>query len=691
MIDFTFGPTGEAVYSRTYSRTKADGSKETWPETVDRVVHGNLDLIDWPENVSEYFGESVHLSKLMQSFAIIPAGRHLWASGVRGRQYLYNCHTSGWTDRFSEHYEFTFLRLMEGGGVGSNYGSDYLDVYGPVRHDLAVHIVCDPGHADYESMKARGLLSDEFSHEWDWPMVIDDSREGWANALSDLLDSYMDPKTVHMDRVFDVSNVRPAGSRLKTFGGTASGPLPLAEMLHKVSEVLNQRHSWGQSWDDEACVSSLDAMEIDHAIAQCVVAGGNRRSARMAMLAWDDWRIFEFIAAKAGGGHWTTNISVIIDNDFLDALAGEAGPADQVHAKTVIDAVSKGMLLNGEPGIWNKSLSEVGETGELFATNPCGEIALQQFENCNLGHINFAAFAATYKGDVFDLAGAIKAAKLMTRFLIRATFGDVNDPNQRAILARNRRIGVGLFGVQEGLALMGIRYSEAPNNEFVRRIFRLLKQAIRQEARDYAFALRIPEPVKVTTIAPTGSIAKLPGTTEGIHPIFSRYYIRRIRFSTIDPDQLAQVQTYREQGYNIVNDPQAANTVVVEIPSKESVVERVEAAGWPAEIVESADELTLEQLLSFQQLVQEEYADNAVSFTANVKPERYSPQEMSDTIVHFANKLKGFTIFPEQGYELAPYERITQQEYEAWVAETGLINVEDGIDEDCANGACPIR
>ncbi|MEO3863413.1 ribonucleoside-triphosphate reductase, adenosylcobalamin-dependent [Acrocarpospora sp. B8E8] len=687
-MTFTFGPTGQTVYERTYSRTLADGTKETWPETVARVVNGNLNLVgDQYRTVEEVY----NLYQLMESFAVLPAGRHLWASGVRGRQYLFNCHTSGWTDRFSEHFEFSFLRLMEGGGVGSNYGSNYLADYGPVQHALTVHIVCDPGHADYEVMKAEGLLSEEFSHEWDWPMVVEDSREGWAHALSDLLDAYMRPDTLHMDRVFDVSNVRPAGSRLKTFGGTASGPLPLAEMLHKVSEVMNGSDEWRRGRELRPQLTPLEAMEIDHAIAQCVVAGGNRRSARMAMLPWDDPHIFEFIDSKTNGGHWTTNISVIIDDRFTAALAGELDLATFEHAQNVLDRVSTGMLLNGEPGIWNKTLSQVGETGEVFATNPCGEIALEPFENCNLGHLNFSAFAPTQKYGAFDIDGAVRAAKLMTRFLIRATFGDVNDPNQAAILAQNRRIGVGLFGVAEGLALMGIRFSKAAGNAYFRTILRKLKQAIREEARDYAFQLRIPEPVKVTTIAPTGSVAKLPGTTEGIHPIFARYYIRRIRFSTLDVDQMAQVQAYIDQGYKVLDDPMAANTVVVEIPSMESVVERVEAAGWPADIVESADELTLHQLLGVQETVQEEYADNAVSFTANVNPEKYSAALVADAIEDFAGTLKGFTIFPERGYELAPYERITREEYEEWVSRTGLTNVEDGIDEDCANGACPVR
>src|SRR5690606_28595289 len=181
------------------------------------------------------------------------------------------------------------------------------------------------------------------------------------------------------------------------------------------------------------------------------------------------------------------------------------------------------------------------------------------------------------------------------------------------------------------------------------------------------------------------------GTTEGIHPIFSRYYIRRIRFSTIKPEEVAQLEKYKRLGYNLVPDPQAANTMVVEIPTKEAVVERVEQAGWPGEIVESVDELSLDQLLAVQAMVQEEYADNAVSFTANLDPAKYTEESLCKTLIDFLPRLKGTTIFPEKGFELAPYERITKEEYENWADRTGLSHVEGGTDEDCVSGACPIR
>src|ERR1700744_115742 len=140
-----FGPTGEVVYNRTYSRTKPDGTKETWPETVRRVVQGNLalvygnDVMSWP---NEILNEQERLAYYMNNFALIPAGRHLWATGVPGRQYLFNCHVAGWGETLSEHYNFSFLRLMEGGGVGANYSGKHISKYGAPKRPVTPHIIC---------------------------------------------------------------------------------------------------------------------------------------------------------------------------------------------------------------------------------------------------------------------------------------------------------------------------------------------------------------------------------------------------------------------------------------------------------------------------------------------------------------------------------------------------------------------
>lgn len=734
-----FGPTGLAVYERTYSQVKPDGSKETWPETVTRVAHGNLALVHgedmdkWP---AEAVAEHGQLINHMLDFRIIPAGRHLRATGMKGRQYLFNCWVAPWGEKLSDHFEFTFMRLMEGGGVGSNYSTEYLKPYGAPRRELKVHIVCNPEHPDYQEMLDAGVLSEDYCPDWAGSFEVGDSREGWADALTDLIDTYMtDERVQHENRVYDVSNVRGRGARLKTFGGTASGPAPFARMMLEVARVMNgavppedgATHSLTYDIVDgtgrvirtyvpraivtgdtngeytfTACparaghLTPLEAMEIDHAIAECVVSGGNRRSARMAMLPWDDPYIFEFINCKADTGkHWTTNISVIIDDEFLkllgwdeeDAACTDTETFDRWHlAHRVHEAVVNGMLANGEPGYFHIDNAHKGELSEIIATNPCGEIALEPREPCVLGHVNMAAFVNELGKVDFD--GLKEAHRLMARFLVRATFGDVNDPQSRAVLDRNRRIGVGHLGVQDHWAKRGVRYSALPDHPFAFIELQCLRSVVRKAADEIAFELRIPAPIKVTAIAPTGSISKLPGVGgEGIHPIYARYFERRVRYSLRDPEQVRAVEEFAAQGFEVETDmyDPAGSTAVVVFPTKEKLVADVEAIGWNPAIVESADELSLEAMLGVQAMYQENYADNAISFTLNVDPDT-EHEALSDALRAFLPRLKGTTVMPDNSRPQAPYTRITEAEYEAAVAK----RIEDGIDEECANGACPI-
>ncbi|AZU97367.1 ribonucleoside-triphosphate reductase [Thermobifida phage P318] len=593
------------------------------------------------------------------------------------------CWHSGWDDNPSSHFTFSFLRLMEGGGVGANYATEKVSKYGKPKHPVSVHIVMDEDHPDYKKLKDAGVLADKeylSALAGYCPHEVGDSREGWANALADLIETafHPDDEGAYERIIFDVSRVRPEGAPLKKFGGTASGPLPLARMLIDTAEVLNRCHQEGRP------LTPLDAMDIDHAVAQCVVSGGVRRSARMSILPWDDPHIHDFIACKRDtSSHWTTNISVAVDDNFFDRL-NENDP----KAKAILEEICAGMLANGEPGIWNHSYSQEGELGVVDSTNPCGEIPLEEWEACNLGHINLDYFAPKRKGESFRLEEAKEAAHLMARFLLRATFGGINDARSRNIMDKNRRIGVGITGVQGMLAKLGIRFSEAWKSEEFINILRELRDEVYRAVAIYAFELRVPVPVKTTTVAPTGTISKLPGVTEGIHPIYARYFIRRIRLSTLRPEEREMIDDYKSRGFKVEPDLYAANTMVVEIPTKEKLVDEVTALGYPESIVESADEIDLQDLLALQAVVQEVWADNAISMTANINATEYSVENLANTITEYGPLVKGMTIMPRGDVRpQAPYEAISKEEYE----EASVKQVSDSIDESCATGACPIK
>jgi ribonucleoside-diphosphate reductase alpha chain len=660
-----FGPTGRVVYERTYSRAKPDGTKETWPETVDRVAAGNFDLVygknraNWP---AEIRAEFQRLRYYMDEFAVIPGGRHLWATGVPGRQYLFNCHVAGWTGSAKDHFMFTALRLFEGGGVGTNYSAKHVGVHGQPKRKVDVRIVSDPDHKDIQE------LSSYLGEEAGYTTVVGDSREGWAGAIGFLIDCAFG-KSGNDIITFDVSSIRPSGSPLVSSGGTASGPAPFAKMMLDIADVLNSKPFTG-----------ISAMEIDHAIAECVVAGGNRRSARMSIMHWNDPHIFEFINCKLDTGkHWTTNISVEVDDKFFAEL-GLDGVADEV-----MDDVTYAMLENGEPGFWNSTLSQRGEVGEVIATNPCGEIALEAWENCNLGHVNLDWFA---KDDgTVDMGAMHDAHRLMTRFLMRATYGDVNDQKQARKLHANRRIGVGHMGVQGYWAKRGVKYSDIP--QAARSELTVLYMTVREEAHQYAFQLRIPEPVKVTTVAPTGSVAKLPGVTEGIGALYAKWFEQRIRFSMRDEEQFDTVMQAQLQGFTVEDDiyDSSGMTKVVVYPTENILIEQVRQMGIDPDVVQSADELTVEEMLAVQRVYQKFWADNAVSYTVNIREGSITQQELKRVLAGYLPSLKGTTLMVDSSRPQAPYTRITQEEYEAADAAVQA----DSTNLECSTGACPVK
>lgn len=657
-----WGPIGREVYERTYSRSKEDGTKENWSETVNRVIDGNTSLVS-----KKYIerDEIEKLKKLMFDFKFLPAGRHIWVSGVKGRQYLFNCHVAGWGENIAEHYIFTFNELMKGGGVGANYSNRYINKYPKVKHKVNLHFVCSPDHADFskdfDGRILKKLLSTKYSYEWPGCVRLEDSREGWIHSLNLLLQKafYDDGE----DLVIDISLIRPYGAPIRGFGGTASGPIVLVEMLQDINKLLEKRL-------DEK-LTSLDHMSIDHFIASCVVAGNVRRSARMAIKSWKDDDIFEFINCKQDTGlHWSTNISVEIDDDFFAAYRKKDSHARKVYRQTV-----EGMMTNGEPGFWNRSLSSVKEPGDIYCTNPCGEISLQEWENCNLGHINLA--------DFHNNESEMKEAfRLMTRYLIRATFGDITDPKQKEVVSLNRRIGVGFLGFQEWLCKQGKRYSKCHSDQSVRQTMRELQTIVRNEARSYAFQLRIPEPVKVTTLAPTGTISQLAGVTAGAQCIYSRYFKRRVRFSDTDTN-LAKL---KKQGYPIEKDTYSKNTSVVTFFCKDSLIEQMAELGFDEDIVEQQNEISLDDSLAIQAMLQKEYVDNSISFTINLEPKQCDLIEAKETIIHYLPQLKGTTIMIDNTRKQPPFERISKEEYEnAKRQDISQGNV------DCANGICPIK
>jgi len=925
-IPLKLGPLGETVVRRTYSRPKLDGI-EDWYDICARVVNGNCNFVK-PEFIEP--GEPEKLFHLMVTMQVIPAGRHLWATGIdRYRQFINNCYVSDFTEEFHRHFTYTFMRLMEGGGVGANYSNRFIHSNQNHPHGywipntrVNLHFICSEDHKDLdfpvlldnETVSLRELLSKKYPADYDGAingnhLRVEDSREGWADALQKLLELHFSGKD-EVDFVVDVSLVRPYGAEIKGFGGKASGPAALMLMLLNINRLLND--SIGKP------LGAMQMMEMDHYIAQAVVSGGTRRSARMAMKHWSDEDILDFIRCKQDFRlHWTTNISVVVDDEFFEAIRSKRHPKHKL-AIQVMDEVVNGMLTNGEPGFINATMCEESEAPgtEFFSTNPCvtgetliltehgmmparalvsspekiayggkyyhtegffstgvkavyelrteegsvlkatadhrilvhseegeqwkalhelqqgdkviltgdwsisvegleatarvvgrwmdyavdgenglrylelydrengepmteeeavtvklamnmlgvpsainynrasqtwwirfsrsayekvvrvivngrrghrtryrttswketvkyvqfvgeqevydchvpgvhryisngfishncGEIPMMRytdmksFDVCCLGHVNLA-FAED----------PVEGFRLMTRFLIRATFAPLPDELTRQNVQRNRRIGVGFLGFHEWLVNHGIKYSQAPQSSWVKRQLRKFRETVVEAARQYASQLRIPEPIKKTTVAPTGTISNIPGTTSGIQPLYAPFYRRRVRYSNSDAElQRVLTRGDLESVEPAVNEP---NTTVVSYVCQDVMVGRVaEKLGGEEQaiaLIESQFDLHVSDFLKVQSLVQREYADNAVSITINVDTNEVSAEQLKELLMLYLPELKGVTIFPEMSRPQSPLERITYEEYMS-----ATFRVAGNYEDECASGACPVQ
>ncbi len=686
-----WGPIGKEVFERTYARNvevRTDDGEllgtriESWAETVKRVVRGSLSYMSrelWTVD------EDVRLFNLIYNFKAIPAGRHLWVTGTSASTFSKNCWAASFGSRTSSHFAFLASRLLEGGGVGSNYSKDLLSVTQPITGTVNLAFVLDESHPDFDRVATvAGERLNQTSRTVNDSVLlhVDDSREGWVETWRSTIDLATDTDGL-TNVVIDLNSVRPYGALLKTFGGTASGPDALVRSLIGITDVTNAvaastllgRHLRG-----------LEAMAIDHALAGAIQAGGARRSARMSIMSWKDEDIFEFIHAKEDHQtHWTTNISVEIDDDFHVALLTTDHPLHQ-RAESVLRQVVAGMVRDGEPGMVDTSAMSRDEPTPIRITNPCAEASLVSYdidgriagESCNLGSVDLDAFGT-------DIDGATEAFELMARFLYRATLNPHTDVLASAIEKTNRRIGVGIMGLQGWAASFGVKLSELGTSDELRGALTGFRQVVRSSADTLADDLGLPRSVKVTAVAPTGSIAQLRGTQPGIHPVFARHFIRRVRYGHADLGLAALV----EAGHKVSDDIYAANTAVVEFVVRDSILDRHDES-----LIEQSDEISADAFFGVIATVQATFCGEgdgqSVSATAQI-PRDTSPVDLERAIRSRLGAMKGFTVFPEVSRPLAPYEAISAEQYEVAVS-AGLAQWSgDSNSGECASGACPIR
>ena len=360
-------------------------------------------------------------------------------------------------------------------------------------------------------------------------------------------------------------------------------------------------------------------------IGICVVAGGIRRSAEIALGSLDDK---DFILSKQDemklySHRWVSNNSIIAKNGM--------------DYKFVAEQIAK----NGEPGIFwlsnAKSYSRMVDPPDYkdknaLGINPCGEQTLESYELCNLVE-TFPSKHETFEEFQDTLKYAYLYSKSVTLF--HTHWKDSND-----IMSKNRRIGISQSGIVEAFE----KHGKEIIFEWCRKGYEYLKKLDSY----YSRWLNVPISIKLTTIKPSGTVSLLPGVSHGIHFPHAEYYIRRIRISKNSD----LVDILKDSGYNIVEDVYSASSYVVEFPIHKK------------NFNQAKKDVSIWEQASNAAAFQKYWSDNQVSITVTFKPEEI--KDLKNLLENYQDKLKGISFLPLEmhNYKQAPYEEITKSKYE---------------------------
>jgi ribonucleoside-triphosphate reductase len=613
----------KVVYRRTYSR-KDNGRLETWDETVERAVLGNVNGRDVPDAEVKRFMEFAKARKA--GFA----GRGYWFSGSPahsriGGVALNNCwylNSSDW-----QHYVIAQDLLMLGGGVGLSVEHRFTSKLPKVKKDVS--IVHKPTK--------------------DADFIIPDSREGWCELTRRVLESFF-----VTGRSFSFSTVclRGSGEAIKGFGGVASGPLPLVEFVSTIASVLKNREG--------KHIRPIDAADIMTAIGQMVVAGNVRRSA--IIIIGDPWDK-EYLTAK----RW--DLAVIPSHRQRANYSVVCDDVEDLHPsfwKT---------YEHGEPfGIVNRAnIRKYGRMGEAMkdtaeGVNPCAEATLENGEPCNLMEM---ALCNLESEEEFE-----EAARLCFRAAKRVTLEKYHHDLCDEVVKRNRRVGIGITGCLSSPL-------------FVPKVLDRVYSAILNEDRKYSKELGVGLSIRHTLVKPSGTMGKLLDTNgeEGIHAPLAPYIIQRIQFASND----GLVATLAEAGHKI----EPLKNLDGTYDTRTVVADFYVAALDGAPTVETGWD-TWKQLEAVK-MAQKHWADQSVSVTVYYKDEDIPKikQWLRDNIGEI--KTISFLKYSGHGFEQAPKEPITKEQYEKLSSKIKPIDLEEigegslGDSMECGSGGCPIK
>ena len=596
---------GEITYLRTYSRLKADGTKETWTDNCERVINGMYSIQkDHAKSQRLPWSDAKAASSAKEAFDRLwnlkwtPPGRGLWVMGTplvneqRNSAALQNCAfvSTGSMTKTDPAKPFAFL--MEASMLGVGVGFD------------------DKG-ADKEFKIYEPQEGDTY--------VIPDTREGWVESTSALINSYLKPDT--KKPIFDYSVIRPAGEPIKIFGGTAAGPDPLIKLHDYVTNIMHGRAG--------ELVTRRDIADIGNLIGVCVVSGNVRRSAELLMGRVDDQ---EFLDLKNYEKNPDRMAYGWMSNNSVETSVGQ-------DLTPIIDGIAR----NGEPGvIWMDVSRKYGRLADpennkdwrISGYNPCAEQSLESYECCTL--------VETYLNRHTDLEDYKRTLKFAYLYAKTVTLLPTHWEETNAIMQRNRRIGTSMSGVANFADTRGLPTLREWMDEGYK--------VIQSYDKSYSEWLGIRESIKTTTIKPSGTVSILAGESPGVHwTVGGKFFYRTIRFRTTDPMlPLFKMANYRIEPAN--EDPE--NTQVVYFPIK-------------SDSQRSEKDVSIYEKMALAATAQRYWSDNSVSVTISFDPE--TEAKAIGTALHmYDGQLKTVSFLPMMNdvYPQMPYQQINEKIYE---------------------------
>lgn len=584
---------------------KTDASEFVYVRTYSRWIDSLNRRETWEETVDRYVnfinknrGETIPpkvLRKIREkilNFEVMPSMRAMWAAGPAAEVDNVTMYNCSFhTVMDYESFSEGFYILMCGTGEGFSVEQDVISYLPPVCFQL-------------HNMPKKQI-------------IVEDSRSGWADSVKHLMLELFNGRDVE----FDYSKVRPKGSRLITMGGRSSGPAPLITLHSFIREVFDKAQ--GRQ------LTTLECNDLKNQVADSVVVGGVRRSSQISL---SDLQDDDLKNAK----NWPFPPRRTMSNN---SVIYKTKPSATDFLKEWSTLASSG---TGERGIFNLQAAEYNspkrrDAKQIRGTNPCGEILLRDKQFCNLSEVVIR--------DTDDLDSLLEKVETATWIgVIQSTFTHFPylSPEWKENCEEERLLGVSLTGQMDNPELL------------TEEALKLLKAKAIKVARHASQKMGINMPTAITCTKPSGTVSQLVDSASGIHPRFSKFYIRRYRIAATDPlfkmmkDQGIKVSP--ENGQENL-DEKDVSTWVVSFPIKapeNSIVK---------------DEVTALQQLEWYKKIQTNWCEHNASMTVYVKDNEWF--EVGNWVYKNWEIVNGLSFLPFDGgkYKQAPYEEISEDKY----------------------------